>query len=302
MKNRIPKQSVIPAVLTPFDDQLKIDFAGFRRHLEDVSAVDGVTAIMVNGASGQDVTLTRDDKTRLLKIAIEASDGRIPIIGAVRESEIESDLAVLARDAEDAGAEAIMVMPPGSPEASTVDGALARFGKVFDGCSLPVAYYQVNPERNGYPTDTMAALAEQARVFAVKEGSGDPVTSEKDMRIVRSANPDIAVWSTHTRWLIADLALGADGVLSGMGSISADLHVALCRAVWDGDLPAAQKVARVLFDLTQVLYAPGQNPHTRMKYALKQLGRMEHDHIRPPQAPLDDAEKARVDGILALLR
>lgn len=299
---RIPVNSVIPAVLTPFTDEKDVDYEAFGRHVGDVCSVDGVTALMLNGASMQDSVLTRQERTSLIRKAIEVTGGRMPIIGAVRESEIESNLGVLARDAEEAGVEAILVMPPGDADHATVDGALERFGKVFDACSLPVAFYQVNPGRLGYPVDTMVALAEQERVFAIKEGSGSPESSEDDMRAVRAADPEIAVWSTHSRWLLGDLAAGADGILSGMGSVSADLHVALCRAVWASDLKQARQVSDVLYRLTRVFYAPGQNAHTRMKYALRKVGRFGNDAVRPPLKPLDDAEKQRVDRILADLR
>ena len=96
--------------------------------------------------------------------------------------------------------------------------------------------------------------------------------------------------------------MGADGILSGMGSISADLHVALCRSVWASDLKQARKVSHVLYRLTQVFYRSGQNGHTRMKYALKRLNRMESDLVRPPLKQLDDQEKNRVEGILDDLR
>ena len=299
---RIPVRSVIPAVLTPFSETFDVDYDEFGRHIMDVCSVDGVTAVMVNGASMQDNVLSREEKTQLIHKAIDATDGKMPILAAVRESDIESDLGLLARDAEQAGAEAILVMPPKEKVQSTVEGALRRFGRVFEACDLPVAFYQVNPERNGYPVETMVALAEQERVFAVKEGSGSPESSETDMRALRAADSDIAVWSTHSRWLLGDLAMGADGILSGMGSISADLHVALCRAVWSSDLKQAREVSDVLYRLIQVFYRSGQNPHTLMKYALKRLGRMSSDVVRPPSKQLDDEEERLVDGILDDLR
>ena len=292
---RIPVNSVIPAVLTPFNKQMEVDYDEFGRHIQDVCSVDGVTAIMVNGGSMEDTTLTRNERTVLIEKAIDASGGKTPIIAAVRESKIESDLGLLARDAEEAGAEAILIMPINDKVYTTVNGALERFGKVFDGCGLAVAFYQVNPDGFGYPVETMIALAEQERVFAVKEGSGSPEISEIDMR---ATNSEIAIWSTHSRWLLGDLAMGADGILSGMGSISADLHVALCRAVWASDLKQARKVSHVLYRLTQVFYRPGQNGHTRMKYALKRLNRMGSDLVRPPLKQLDDEEKNRVERIL----
>jgi len=296
--DRIPHRSVVPAALTPFTTDLQVDLDEFGRHIEALASVDGVTAIMVNGASGQDTTLTRDEKVSLLKQAIEATGVSVPILGAVRESDIESDMGILANDAEAAGVDAIVIMPPGNADDATMEGALRRFNTVIENCALPVAFYQVSPQRNGYAVETMAALAKLDRVFAVKEGSGTPESSEADSRAMRAADPDIAIWSTHSRWLLGDLAMGADGLLSGMGSINADLHVTLCRAVWDSNLEEARRVNDRLWPLTQVYYRKGQNAHTRMKYALKRIGRLREDIVRPPLKPLDQAEMDRVDSIL----
>jgi 4-hydroxy-tetrahydrodipicolinate synthase len=135
-------------------------------------------------------------------------------------------------------------------------------------------------------------------VIAVKEGSGSPEVFERNLRAVRASGRGVAIWSTHSRWLLADLALGADGILSGMGSMAADLHVALAEAVWRSDLAAARQVNDRLFPLTQAFYRPEGDPHTRMKYALKRMGRWQHDAIRPPLKPLDDDERARIDRAL----
>jgi len=76
------------------------------------------------------------------------------------------------------------------------------------------------------------------------------------------------------------------------------LHVALCRAIWQNDLVEARNISDVLFPLTQIFYGPGQNPHTRMKYALKKIGRLKNDCVRPPLEPLDTTERERIDKIL----
>ena len=150
----------------------------------------------------------------------------------------------------------------------------------------------------GYSTETLTQLAELSPVFAIKEGSGDPVAFERNLRSVRALGRNVAIWSTQSRWLLADLAVGADGILSGMGSIVADLHVALAEAVWRSDLAVARRVNGRLFPLTQVFYARGGDPHGRMKYALTRLGRWEHDYVRPPLKPLDDTERSRIDHAL----
>jgi hypothetical protein len=144
------------------------------------------------------------------------------------------------------------------------------------------------------------ALGEVRRAMrtALQKWMHDLVAFERNMRSVRALRRDVALWSTNSRWLLADLAVGADGILSGMGSIAADLHVALAEAVWRSDLIAARRINNRIFPLTQVFYRPGGDHDTRMKYALKRLGRWKNDFVRPPLKPLDDAERAEVDRAL----
>ena len=289
---RIPIRGVIPAALTPFDADLQIAWREFQRHVEALAAVPGVTAIMINGAAGQDSALSRDERRSLVAQATEAVGHRVPILAALRETK-QVQLEQLAQDAATAHADAVLIMPPPAKEDLELERAANRFRRVFDATDLPVAFYQT-----GYSTDTLTELARFPQVFAIKEGNGSPAIFEQNMRSVRAIGREVAIWSTHSRWLLADLAVGADGILSGMGSIAADLHVALAEAVWRSDLDAARRINDRLFPLTQVFYRPGFDAHTRMKYALTRLGRWQSAAVRPPLTPLDASERALIDRAL----
>lgn len=289
----VPLRAVVPAALTPLDENLQVDVADFRRHLTALAAVRGVTAIMVNGAAGHDNTLTRDERRMLVAEAVATVGDRVKILAALRETTDLRTLAPFAQDAAKEGAHALVVMPPGNKADEAWPGARVRFEGAFAASSLPVAIYQT-----GYDTETLTRLAAMPPIFAIKEGSGSPAVFERNLRAVRALGRDVAVWSTHSSWPLADLAMGADGLLSGMGSVAADLHVALAEAVWRSDLTSARQVSDRLFPLTQVFYRPGGDAHTRMKYALVKLGRMKTDRVRPPRKPVDDADRAAIDRAL----
>ncbi len=284
---------VVPAALTPYDKELRVDVAEFRRHIGALAAVPGVSAIMVNGAAGHDSTLSRDERRMLVAEAVAAVGDRVRILAALRETKDILTLAPFAKDAAAEGAHALVVMPPAKKADEAWDGARVRFDSVFSASDLPVAIYQT-----GYDTETLTRLAALAPIFAIKEGNGSPSVFERNMRAVRALGRGVAIWSTHSSWLLADLAVGADGILSGMGSVAADLHVALAEAVWRSNLAAARAVNERLFPLTQAFYSPGRDAHTRMKYALKKLGRQKRDLVRPPRKPLDAAERATIDHAL----
>jgi 4-hydroxy-tetrahydrodipicolinate synthase len=289
----IPRRAVIPAALTPLTADLAVDYADFRRHIGSLAAVRGVSAIMVNGAAGHDSTLTRDERRRLVATAVAAAEGRVPIMAALRETREHPTLAPFAQDATAEGAHALVVMPPTDKADLAWERARARCEAVFAASPRPVAIYQT-----GYDTETLVRLAALPPIFAIKEGNGQPAVFERNLRAIRAQGRDVAVWSTHSSWLLADLAVGADGILSGMGSVAAELHVALAEAMWRSDLPAARQVSDRLFPLTQAFYRPGQDAHTRMKYALVKLGRMGNDLVRPPRAANTAADRALIDRAL----
>lgn len=289
----IPRKAVIPAALSSIDKNGKIDYSDFKRHISSLADIEGVSAIMVNGGSGLDKTLTRDERRKLLGVALEAVDSRVPILAAARESTTIPNLAPLAKDAQREGAQAMTIMPPSNEQGFSWDVGRRRFEDACSAGDLPVVIYQTQ-----YETDVLARLASTYPVIGVKEGSKDPSTFESNLRALRGLDRNIAVWSTHSRWLLADLAIGADGILSGMGSVAADLQVSLAEAVHRSDLKAAREVNDRIFPLTQVFYRPGQNAHVRMMYALKKLGRRKHDFARPPYEPLDASERSRIDQAL----
>lgn len=289
----IPHRAIVPAALTPIDGDGKVDLVEFRRHMRTLADVRGVSAIMVNGGSGHDKTLTRDERRKLLSEALATVGDRVPIIAAIRESEECPTLQPLAKDVQREGAHAMTIMPPSSKEGFLWKSAQKRFEDACLVSSIPVVIYQ-----SRYDTDTLIKLANLPPVFAVKEGSGDPSTFERNMRALHSLDKEVAVWSTHSQWLLADLATGADGILSGMGSVTADLHVALAEAVEASDLTVARQINDLIFPLSQVFYRPGKDAHVRMKYALKKLGRQKHDFVRPPFQSINQEERLAIDNAL----
>ena len=110
---------------------------------------------------------------------------------------------------------------------------------------------------------------------------------ERSIRTLQSLPRPVAVLSTHSSWLMSSLVMGCGGLLSGAGSVAADLQVALWQAVQAKDLARAQAVNERLYPLQQAFYAPPfLDMHNRMKEALVLLGRMERAVVRPPLVKL----------------
>jgi 4-hydroxy-tetrahydrodipicolinate synthase len=115
------------------------------------------------------------------------------------------------------------------------------------------------------------------------------------IRALRSLPRPVNVLTTHSAWLFSSLVLGRNGVLSGNGSVIADLQAALFEAVRANDLAAARALNNRIYPLAKVFYAdPWADMHNRMKEALVLLGRPPRAVVRPPLVKLTRPEIDRI--------
>src|SRR5208337_3337838 len=106
-------------------------------------------------------------------------------------------------------------------------------------------------------------------IRAIKDWSGDAMVHERNIRALQSLPRPVNVLSTHSGWLMSSLVLGCNGLLSGAGSVIADLQVALWRAGQADDLKLAKRINQRMLPMVQAFYAPPfLDMHNRMKEAL----------------------------------
>jgi 4-hydroxy-tetrahydrodipicolinate synthase len=292
---------VIPAVLLPFDGELAIDETGFRKHLRDVAATPGLSAITVNAHSTEVASCTFDEQRRVLDVAQDEIGGRLPLVNGVwADGSLEA--ARIARMAAAGGASALLVFPPGPfTLGQSADMALAHFKRIADATDLPIIVFQYPlATGQGYPRDTLLRLCEEVpTIRAIKDWAGNVAQHEWHVRTLQSLARPVNVLSTHSAWLLSSLVLGCNGLLSGSGSVIPDLQADLFRAVQRNDLDAARRLNDRIWPLVQVFYAdPWADMHNRMKEALVLLGRLPRAVVRPPLVKLGAAEIGRIRAAL----
>jgi 4-hydroxy-tetrahydrodipicolinate synthase len=303
MRNDLIFSGVIPANLLPFTPDYGIDEANYRRHLTWLADVPGVTAITVNGHAAEVSSLTRDERRRALAMALHEVGSRLPLIaGIYTDSTFEA--VELARDAKAEGARGLLVFPP----TLFMWGAQLRpempyrhFATIAEAVDMPLVVFQYPPASGiGYAPETLIQLTNIPQVVAVKEWSNDIIAFERNVRAIRSTGRPVAMLSSFTMSLFSSFVLGADGCISGMGSVAADLQAELFAHVQRGDLAAARQINDRLDPLVRVFYAPPfVDMHNRMKEALALLGRIDRAVVRPPLQPVSDAERARISEALS---
>ena len=295
-KNFTP-QGVIPAVILPFHDDLAIDEASFRKHLRDVTAVEGLSAITVNAHSTEVASCSFDEQKRVLDIAEDEIGGKLPIVSGVwADGSIEA--ARIAKMATAGGASALLVFPP-APFTLGQNAAMAveHFKRIADASDLPIIAFQYPlATGQGYPNETLLRMVEQVpNIRAIKDWAGSVQQHEWHVRNLQSLARPVTVLSTQSSWLMSSLVLGCNGLLSGSGSVIPDLQAALFRAVKSNDLAAAKALNDRIFPLASIFYAqPWVDMHNRMKEALVLLGRLPRAVVRPPLVKLERAEIERI--------
>lgn len=289
---------VMPANILPFTADLAIDEAAYRKHLRWLIDQRGVTGIVANGHASEVSSLTREERRRSLAIALDEIAGKVPVVAGVY-SDGTAEAVELARDAGAAGAAGVLVFPPtlfmwGAQVKP--DMALRHFSEIAAGADLPIVVFEYPPASGiGYTPETLARLAGIPQVAGIKDWSNEIVAFERNLRALRATGRPVAMLSAFTTSLMATFLLGADGAISGMGSVAADLQAELFEACGKGDLDSARRINDRLDPLVRVFYAPPfVDMHNRMKEALVLLGRIPAAHVRPPLTPISTAEREEI--------
>ena len=250
-------QGVIPAVLLPFHTDFSIDEASFRSHLRDVAAVQGLSAITVNAHSTEVASCTLDEQRRVMEIAGEEVGGKLPIVhGIWADGSLEA--ARIARQAQSGGASALLVFPPAPfTIGQTPEMALAHFRTIADASDLPLIAFQYPlATGQGYPLATLERLFEEVpAIRAIKDWTPLVPQHEGHIRALQGRKRPINVLSTNSAWLLSSLVLGCNGLLSGSGSVIADLQARLFRAVQADDLAEARRLNDRIYPTARVFYA-----------------------------------------------
>src|SRR5204862_3744232 len=184
MREPLKFSGTMPANLLPFTADLAIDEAAYRRHLRWLADTRGVTGIVANGHASEVSSLSREERTRSLAIALDEIAGACPVIAGVY-SDGTAEAVELARDAKRGGAAGVLVFPPtlfmwGAQ--LKPDMVMRHFSEIADGADLPIIVFEYPPASGiGYAPETLARLVEIPQIVAVKDWSNEIVAFESNL-------------------------------------------------------------------------------------------------------------------------
>lgn len=282
------------ATVLPFNPDLSIDWNSYERLLAHCIRRPGVVSAFVNGHAGEAAALTPEERAEVIRRTRAFLGASVPLMaGIVAYSTAEA--VQRAREAQAAGADVAVLFP--FPQYSGGGGAHPQAAvhyvrAVLDAVDIPLSVFQY-PVRSGagFTPEVLCAIARLPGLLAIKEGSSDIAAYEDNWRAVKAVAPEVAILPSNYDWLLPQVAIGADGLLSGLGSLVPDHLVDLWRATDAQDLAAMRRANDSLYPIVRTIYGapPLMDMHTRIKVALQQLGVIAHAVPRPPLMPVPPA-------------
>jgi 4-hydroxy-tetrahydrodipicolinate synthase len=282
----------VSALPTPFAGH-DIDEAAFAAFC-DWQIGQGISGLVVNGTTGEAPTLRTDEQFRLVRIAVEAADGRVPVIAGAG-SNATSHAIELAQLGEAAGADGLLVVTPYYNRPSQ-EGMYQHFRAVHDATELPMLLYDV-PSRTAckLAVETIERLAFLPRIVGLKDATAD---LERPRQLRRLLGKRFRLMSGDDATVFDFIALGGDGCISVVSNVVPKL-CALLHAAWRrGDHFEVQLLARTLEPLTKALFAE-TNP-VPVKYALSLTHHMSADVRLPLWSATQETRDAVADAMRRL--
>jgi len=279
------------AIVTPFNEDLTIDFEAFKKHL-DHQIANGVNGIVVCGSTGESATLSTKEKVAMFTTAVEHVNKRVPIIAGSGSNNTQAtiDLSTIAMEL---GADATLLVAPYYNKPSQ-EGLYNHYRLIAEAVDMPHIVYNV-PGRSGVnilPEIQLKLAEECENIVATKEASGD---MEQIMTMVKYSPDNFSVLSGDDAITLPLIATGVDGVVSVLSNYAPKMFSDLVNFALEGKFTEAKELHYKLLDLMQLNFIE-PNP-VPAKTALQMMGMME-DRFRMPLMQITDASREKIKNAL----
>ena len=255
---------VCTAMVTPFLDN-RVNYPMMEQLLRR-QAEAGIQAVVIAGTTGESATLSHDEKIELFRRCKAFVGDRCKIIAGTGSNNTANAIA-LSRDAEEAGADGLLVVSPYYNK-STPEGLVAHYMAIAHAVSIPIILYNV-PSRTGLdmPVSVYKRLSIVPNIAGVKEASTD-IT--KVARIANACPPDFYIWSGNDDQTVPAMSLGGKGIISVLSNILPGETLDMANAALAGDFDTASAIQCDLLPLIDLLFSE-VNP-IPVKEAMKLIG------------------------------
>jgi 4-hydroxy-tetrahydrodipicolinate synthase len=275
----------MPALVTPFKDG-RIDEQAFRG-LIDWQISSGSSGLVPVGTTGESPTLSHEEHRRVVDICVDEARGRVPVIAGAGSNNTDEAID-LARHAEKAGADAVLIVTPYYNKPNQ-EGLYRHFKAVNDAIGLPIIIYNIPPRSVvDMSVETMKRAFELTNVVGVKDATGNVARISLQRQ---SMGAGFIQLSGEDMTALACMAAGAHGCISVTANVAPSLCSELMEATFKGDYDHALRVQDRLTALHAAIFIePGV---CGAKYALSVLGRARNE-MRLPLVPVVETTEAAI--------
>lgn len=273
------------ALVTPFSGG-QIDAQALRNHV-DFQIDKGIDGLVPCGTTGEASTLSHDEHIEVVRITVEHTAGRVPVIGG-SGSNSTSEALELTRRVKEVGADACLMITPYYNK-PTQDGLYQHFSTVAEKVDTPIVLYNV-PGRTGVNMlpETVARLAAIPNVVGLKDATADLKQASYTRQVVPD---DFVILSGEDTLVYPLMAVGGSGVISVTSNILPGEMAEMCRRFLGGDVAGAAELHHRLLPICDALFVE-TNP-IPVKAALAMMGRIENE-LRLPMVPISAKGAASV--------
>jgi 4-hydroxy-tetrahydrodipicolinate synthase len=280
-----------PPLVTPFRGG-KVDFDRFAE-LAERQAKEGSHGLVVAGTTGEPSSLTVAERTELVKVAVAAVRGRIPVVAATG-SQSFAETVELTQQGEKAGASAVLVVTPYYIKPSQ-RGLIEYFAAVGKRTALPLMIYHI-PGRAAVSihAKTVMRIGERIDNLVGLKHADNGLELLTELQI--GMGPEFRMFCGLEALSLPMLVLGASGLMNAVGNVAPAKVASLYTAVKQGDLQMAQRLHLELFELNLAIFFD-TNP-VPLKYMMSRLGMLDSPELRLPLIDLDAELQRAIDPVL----
>jgi 4-hydroxy-tetrahydrodipicolinate synthase len=277
------------AIVTPFIDGVVDEKA--LGGLVSFQIKNGISAIVPCGTTGESTTLSHEEHSRVIKIVVEATDKRVPVIAGTGSNSTEEAI-YLTRGAKEAGADATLQIVPYYNK-PTQEGMYLHFKKVAETVDIPIILYNI-PGRTGVNLlpETVERLVQIENIIGIKEASGNLAQVTE---ILHRCWDKITVLSGDDALTLPILAVGGKGVISVAANIIPHEMAEMVNSFVSGTMIKAKRLNRSLYPLFQSLFYE-TNP-IPVKTALALMGKI-REEFRLPLCPMSEFNLNKLKEVL----
>ena len=288
---------IVAAPVLPMFPDASIDWDSLRSYLAWI-AKQKPTAIAMNMDASEGPSLTRDEMLEVMRASREAIGGACPLVSGLIVG-FTADAVAFGKELKKAGAQGLAIFPPfptflGNPVPTRM---IYEYHKaIADGVNLPLIAFQF-PKAWGpdFPPETLRELVKIPQLIGLKEASFDTTKTLETIDTARTLPRKIGIMTGSDTFILEAMIFGCDGALIGFAGTATDQLIRMHQAVTARDFDTAFEIWKRLGPLARYCWrAPIRDYRPRMKEVLVMQGMIAHATVRPPQLPVDAAERAEL--------